>query len=147
MNKLWRLIITVLFPLTLGGITYILFRSDSLKMFSWFNGLGFSKIITSSRQITSEIQLPQWTIYNLPDALWLFAFTNLMLLLWDNKFSRHSMFWILAAPIIGLLSELGQAIHIIPGTFDPIDLTLLIIATSLPFILIQKKITNKIKLV
>jgi hypothetical protein len=147
MSKLWRLILTVLLPLTIGGLTYILFRAASLKMFGWFKDLGFSEIITFARQSISDIELPQWTIYNLPDALWLFAFTNLMLLLWDNKFTRHSIFWILVAPIIGLLSELGQAIHFIPGTFDFMDLTLLIFATTLPFMLNYKKLNTKIKLV
>lgn len=148
MHKPLRLILTVIIPLTIGGLIYILFRSDSLKMFRWFDSIGLSYFFDIARhQITFASKIPNWIIFSLPDALWLFSFTNLMLILWDYNFSRLSIFWIILAPLIGLFSELGQAITIIPGTFDFTDLTLLLIATILPFSIINKNKSINIKLV
>lgn len=142
-----RVIQTIILPLLIGGLTYILFRADSLVMFRWFDKLGLGQIIYSIRQITyGHDILPTWFLFSLPDALWVFAFTNCMLVLWQDRFTLHSTFWILLAPTIGIFSELGQAINFIPGTFDLTDLLLLITASLLPFIKIHNT-TTKFKLI
>ena len=147
MTKGNRIIFTVVFPLLVGGLTYILFRADTLKMFQWFSRLGLEESIHRIRQTTyGQFKMPAWFIFSLPDALWLFSFTNLMLILWKDKFSINSMFWILLAPTVGIFSELGQAIKIVPGTFDLTDLVLLTIASFLPFIKINYA-TTQFKLV
>ena len=124
----------VVLPLLTGGLIYILFRADSLLMFRWFDKLGASDLINFCRQHTfGQFSLPTWFIYSLPDALWIFSFTSLMLSIWQDKFSVQSLFWILIAPTIGLLSEIGQAFHFVRGTYDLSDLTLILIASALPF--------------
>ena len=116
-------------------------------MFRWFEKLGLGQLIYSSRQMTyGHNFLPSWFLYSLPDALWVFAFTNFMLAIWQDRFTFHSIFWILLAPTVGIFSELGQAVNIIPGTFDLTDLLLLITASLLPFIKIANT-TTKFKLV
>lgn len=135
-----RLTLTVIIPLLIGGLIYILFRADSLLMFRWFDNLGLGKTITALRQFNhGQFNLPTWTIFSLPDALWIFSFTNFMLIIWRDKFSEQSVLWILIAPTIGVLSEIGQAFHFVRGTFDLIDLTLILIASIIPFITTIKK--------
>jgi hypothetical protein len=130
-----RIIFQVITPLLIGGLIYIFFRADSLLMFRWFDTLGLTKIISSCRQFTvGHFHLPTWILFSLPDALWIFAFINLMLLIWQDRFSINSIFWLLIAPTIGIFSEVGQVVHIIPGTFDIIDLTLILTASTLPFL-------------
>ncbi|MSP70485.1 MAG: hypothetical protein EXR20_09445 [Bacteroidetes bacterium] len=129
-----RLTLTVVIPLLIGGLTYILFRADSLVMFRWFDTIGLGQTIKTARQLIGHSNLPAWTIFSLPNALWIFSFTSFMLIIWRDKFSRQSLFWIFIAPTIGLLSEVGQAFHFIRGTFDTTDLTLILIASILPFI-------------
>lgn len=136
----YRIICFVLIPLLIGGIIYILFRSDNLTMFNWFNTLGLATIIDMWRQTTiGHINLPAYLVFSVPDALWIFAFTNLMLIIWQDRLSKNSIFWIMLAPTIGIFSELGQIFKIIPGTFDIIDLTLILIATSVPILQTIKK--------
>lgn len=129
-----RLILTVVIPLLIGGLIYILFRADSLLMFRWFDTIGLGQTIKTVRQLIGHSNLPAWTVFSLPDAVWIFSFTNFMLIIWRDKFYGQSLFWIFIAPTIGLLSEVGQAFHLIRGTFDTTDLTLILIASFLPFI-------------
>jgi len=133
----WQtLIVTVILPLFIGGCTYIFFRSNSLKMFAWFKALGLNNMIDQGRTGVQHMHgIPQWIIFSLPDALWLFSFTNGMLLLWNYRLTKQSCGWILLAPAIGILSEAGQAVHIVPGTFDFVDMALLLAAALTPFLI------------
>lgn len=129
------LFFNVLLPLFIGGLIYVLFRALNLKMFRWFEFIGLSTIVQAARQkVSFASDIPDWIIFSLPDALWLFAFTNLMLQIWHYKISRQSFVWITLAPAIGIFSELGQAAKLVPGTFDFTDLSLLCIASIIPFI-------------
>ena len=134
MTNKTKIFLHVILPLLTGGLIYILFRADSLLMFRWFDKLGAGDFINSCRQHTvGQFTLPTWVVYSLPDALWIFSFTSLMIAIWKGKFSIHSVFWVFIAPTIGLLSEIGQAFHFVRGTFDITDLTLILIASTLPF--------------
>jgi hypothetical protein len=140
-------IIKGIIPVVIGGLIYLTYRTDSLIMFGWFKSIGLSDLVTFFRtnELLQNLVIPNWVIYSLPDALWLFSFTYLTILIWDFKISRQSIFWICLAPAVGLFSEIGQLIGVIPGTFDRVDLLLLFFAAILPFNhLIQLK-TIKIK--
>jgi len=63
-----------------------------------------------------------------------------MLIIWDDKLFAQTAFWIFIAPTTGMLLEIGQAFHFIHGTFDPTDLSLILIASAIPFIKTIKKI-------
>lgn len=129
-------IILGLIPVILGGIIYMTYRADSLLMFKWFrNQVQINSLITFLRTnfTLQNLKIPNWAKYSLPDALWILSFTYLILLIWDFKINKQSIMWISFPPLIGLFSELGQLIHIIPGTFDITDLIFLIIAILAPF--------------
>jgi hypothetical protein len=134
-------------PVILGGLIYLTYRADSLVMFSWFKFLGLTDFVTFLRtdHHLQNLTVPNWVKFSLPDALWLFSFTYIILLLWDFKLNRQSAIWIFLAPTVGLFSELGQLVGIIPGTFDKTDLLLLFLATTFPFFLITNFKSIKIK--
>jgi len=129
-----KLFFTVILPLLFGSFIYIHYRATSLIMFRWFDTLGLSSVIGWIRRWPLPPHPPSWLIFSLPDALWVYAFTSLMLLIWHYRITPASIGWIALAPVIGIGSELGQAIKIVPGTFDLTDLMLLVIASVLPFI-------------
>lgn len=144
MTKRNRIILTVILPLIIGGLTYILFRADSLRMFKWLDFIRIGTNINIVRNSIGHSNLPAWIIFSLPDALWVFSFTSFMLIIWKGSFSLHSFLWILIAPIIGLLSEIGQAFHFVRGTFDITDFTLILIASILPFAFNPKQLFPQI---
>lgn len=129
--------------LLLGGLIYILFRTTSLKMFSWFEYLGILETIMDVRKIFKNVILYEWIIYSLPDGLWLFSYVSLIITLWNNEIKSGNLFWLFGLPSIVLLTEIGQSISIIPGTFDWIDLYMYLIGFTIPFIINKKTLTIK----
>lgn len=136
-------------PVFVGGLIYLTYRTDTLIMFGWFSNIGLSDTVDflRSNQHLQNLNIPSWIKYSLPDALWLFSFNYVLLTLWDFNVNRHSAFWLFLAPAIGLFSEIGQLIGLVPGTFDFMDLVLLIIATLIPFLLVDNSKSIKIKFV
>ena len=133
-----KMIIGIL-PVIVGGLIYLTYRTDSLLMFGWFNKIGLSDTIDllRSNQLLQNLTIPNWIKFSLPDALWLFSFNYILLTLWNFNLNRQSAFWLFLAPTIGLFSEIGQLIGLVPGTFDLVDLLLLLIATLIPFLLVN----------
>ena len=138
-----QIIIGCLFTLLFGGLIYVLFRQDSLKMFSWFESINLSNAISELRLFTLplSIHLPDWFLYSLPDGLWLFSYISFLLVVWSNVISKYNIHWVLLVPLIAVFSEIGQLIKVIPGTFDIIDLGFYLLGTALPILIFSK--TNK----
>lgn len=107
--------------LLIGGMTYLLYRPQTLLMFHVTDAIGLSTVINSMREGISS-QLPEFIIYSLPGALWASAY----ILTIDGFMYRQSvMTRILTAsiiPVIGAVSELLQLTGLLPGTFDVADL-------------------------
>ncbi|WP_291151809.1 hypothetical protein [Flavobacterium sp. UBA7680] len=116
-------------------------------MFHWINTIGFLEELLKIRQTLTPVKviIPEWVLFALPDGLWMFSYMSLILLVWKNNISRESVIWIFIIPFVSLLSEVLQAIKVIPGTFDKIDLVMYLLGTSLPFIFYKKTITQKLK--
>ncbi|CAM3963008.1 hypothetical protein FLCU109888_11195 [Flavobacterium cucumis] len=140
---------TLLFPfltILLGGFIYVFFRVESLRMFSWFNSISLTKVIITIRDYTLnyDLLIPDWVKFSLPDGLWLFSFISLILITWKNEINSSNLFWLIGLPIIALLSEIGQSISIVPGTFDWIDIAMYLTGFMLPFIINKKSLIIKL---
>jgi len=133
-------------PLLVGGLIYICFRIESLIMFSWFNSISLSKVIIAIRNYTLnyDFLIPDWVKFSLPDGLWLFSFISLILITWKNEINSSNLFWLIGLPIIALLSEIGQSISIVSGTFDWIDIAMYLTGFILPFIINKKSLIIKL---
>jgi hypothetical protein len=130
-------LIVAISPVVLGGLIYLTYRVEKLQMFTWSEKTGTSSIVYFLRttKILQSIQLPAWVKFSLPDALWAFSFTYAMLLIWQFKITKINAFWVFIAPLTGIASELGQYWGYLPGTYDQVDLLLLLIATFIPFLM------------
>jgi hypothetical protein len=116
------IILTVLLPLIIGLVIYILYRPTSIFFFNLLNETLFLNILNLRADFgKSDNFLIKWSIYSLPDGLWLFSFTNTFILLW--RFESRKKRWILfSIPLtISLFHEFFQLIGLISGTFDLID--------------------------
>lgn len=122
MNRLINILTFVVLPILMGGFIYIISRSKSLKMFTWFEQINLLNEVELIRNQFSSYQLPNWIIYNLPDLLWVFSFTSLLFIIWNMKINRENITYLVIPMGLGIISEFGQLFSILNGTFDKMDL-------------------------
>jgi hypothetical protein len=122
----------VCLPILIGAAIYLLWRSPTLWVFGWIDAVGLGAVLASIRQaVPTAAILPPWVLYSVPDGLWVYAGTAFFARLWSGSHSASRWVWLLAMPCLGLGSELGQGLQLIPGTFDLADLTAYATATVL----------------
>ena len=116
----------VVLPLALGGAIYLLWRDPSMVLFRWVDLVGLSSVVDQFRSAFTSWRdvLPRWFFLSLPDALWVYALTSFMGMVWLGGSRMARRFWTAVGPALGIGSELGQLAVIVPGTFDVADLTL-----------------------
>jgi len=124
--------ITAVVGMFTGGMLYFLSRTDSLVMFKWIDTLALKDEVQGLRfmarpQLSS---LPQWVSFSLPQALWycsgLLAFECIWGATSRTRWQRRG--WILTFSSLAFGLEIGQFFHLVPGTFDLVDLALLVVA-------------------
>src|SRR5882672_6551915 len=81
----------VVFPTLLGGAVYLLWRADSLRLFSWLDALGLNKLIQELRSAAYPIRthLPVWTIFSVPAGLWMYSLVAGLRVIWRHDKSRR----------------------------------------------------------
>jgi hypothetical protein len=124
MTKFISIILSVL-ALVMGGAIYILFRSDHLIMFSWFDGIGIMPYIYTLRERLSDLLLPEFLIYSLPNALWIYSLVTIIASIWIRNHYFLTV-WLIICLFISVGQEIAQYYHILKGTYDKIDIFLLI---------------------
>ncbi len=128
-----KALIHVLIPLLIGGLIYLLFRNESLIMFTWFDNLGLLEQIKELRAILNPVKsiLPNWIYYSLADGLWTYAFVSAYLIYYKIDY------WLLLPFLLSIGVEVLQYFQLFQGTFDMIDLLCCIIGYTLPFLLLK----------
>lgn len=126
-----------LVALTIGGLIYIRYRSESLLMFDWFHNLSLSDSIEDFRSNCEMPNVYGWVKYNLPAGLWLFAYMFVIDAVWGKDNNRVSMYFLYVLPLLAAASEFMQFVGLLPGTFDAMDL-LSYISAILLFVIIKK---------
>ena len=128
----------VVAPMLIGVFIYVLFRDKNLLIFTWFQVLGLDDYINYLRiNIPLNNHFPKWLIYSLPDGIWIYSLTSLMLINWYSSLNKVKYFWIMIGPLIGLSLEFGQLIHIIPGTYDTNDFIICLFSSFIPFLFLN----------
>ena len=137
------MIVLSLLTLFNGIILYMAYRDESILMFQWLKQIGIDNhIIKFRRYVPSEI--PSWIYLSLPFALWNLSLGFSLLSIWYFKLHKEiKLFIIMVVIFSGLLIEVLQGLSIVRGTFDPLDLFLLLIS-SLTIIIIT--LTHKLKI-
>lgn len=130
-NAVSKSLLHVVMPLIVGSLLYLLARPKGLVVFDWVRTVGANDWVDAARSVVVPIskRLPSIVLYSLPDGLWVYAFTSAMRLTWSNRWTGGSAPWLLLAPCLGVGSEIGQMIGIVPGTFDLGDLGCLVVAS------------------
>lgn len=85
-------------------------------MFRWAHIGTDTQWLMSIRQLMPQ-ELPDWVVYALPDGLWACSYTIFIGAIWNFKINR-CLGLLLFIPMAGVLSELLQAVGLLPGVFD-----------------------------
>lgn len=125
-------------PLFFGSIIYIIFRSERLLLFRWFEFLKLNDLIQQIRAFNTSYKFPDWFVYSFPDGLWIMSYLLILIEIWNRKITKQNIFWILIIPFIAIISEVFQYIGIVKGTFDFLDLISYLLGTGVPFIIYKK---------
>lgn len=112
-----------LFLFFVGGMIYLMFRSESLVMFRWCEVFHVKEYVDFVRM---PYTFPQWFVYSLPDGLWLCSYVLFVSAIWDFNL-KQGWPYIFSLPSIAIASELAQAFDWMRGTFDWVDLLCYII--------------------
>lgn len=123
MNTLIKITKHCLIPILLGGCIYVLFRSRSLIVFGWVNEIGLYELINPLRAYINAngVLIPNWFIYSLPDALWMYSFASALIIANDYKWNEYK-YWLLLPILFGIGIEFLQLLRLFKGTFDANDL-------------------------
>jgi hypothetical protein len=108
-----------------GLLIYVYQRDMDLPVNNWAASIG---LYPDEKSISSF----SWITYTLPDALWMLSLTTCILLVWNFKWHTRSKVWYFIAFGGGILFEILQAFHLIPGTFDILDLFAMLLTGVLP---------------
>ena len=100
-----------LVALTIGGLIYIRYRSESLLMFDWFHNLGLSDSIEDFRSNSEMPNVYDWVKYNLPAGLWLFAYMFVIDAVWGKDNNRVSMYFLYVLPLLAAAESTGKGIR------------------------------------
>ncbi len=115
--------------LVAGGIIYLYFRQHTLYMFSWLN---FFHLESYFQQLSfnTNSKIISFCIYSLPEGLYATSAIIIIGLLWkDSKihFFSYSLIFIIGHVVFEFL----QLFSIINGTFDFLDILVLMISLSI----------------
>ena len=128
--------------LVAGGLIYTLFRPTTLLGFRITDTIGLSPLINNWRTALATQQPATFIVYCLPNGLWSAAFILIMDRLFAHQPLRQRLCWTAVIPGIGITAELLQAVGIVPGTFDWLD----ILCYAVPYLvyvgIIRLKSTN-----
>ena len=105
-----------------GGMIYVLFRSRQTLLLKIADATPLSRPLTDIRGAVATWQPSEWVVYSLPGALWAGAYILFIHSLMHSVNASTRWRWASVIPLMGVLSELGQAFGIVPGTFDLLDL-------------------------
>lgn len=118
--------------LVAGSTFYICFRPKTLVMFKWAEAIGAGDAVNYARVATNNLaeRLPSWAIHSMPFALYVLSYMLAIESLWEGSRSAMRLMWLAIVPVMAIISELAQAAQLIPGTFDKVDLGLLLFACT-----------------
>jgi hypothetical protein len=123
-----KIILLGFLPLLLGLLLYVLF--------SPFNPL--QRFFGLPEGIIYNQRIPRCVYQQIPDLLWAFSLTNLLLVLAAPRQFRDLLFILGLSVVITFSFEILQLLKVYPGTFDYVDLSMYL-AGTIPALLEFKK--------
>jgi len=142
-----RVILGSTVTLMVGGLIYLLFRPAEASFLTWFGIAGSDNWLTLIREKSLSLTylLPPWLVYSLPNGLWAYAYSLIMLSIWKGSSSYMRYVWFLSIPVLVFGFELLQLAGYLQGTFCLFDLTWGALGISVGYLTVYLK-NYKLKL-
>jgi hypothetical protein len=109
-------------PLSVGALCYAAWRSHDVRVVGWLSRVAPRGVEAMQGSGAPGAGVPSIIVGSLPDAAWAWAFGAALALVWHGKAWRDKAAWLGAGCGVALFAEVGQAMHVVPGTFDVADL-------------------------
>lgn len=122
--------------LIFGGLVYIIFRSESLLMFQWFQEIGIMEYVERLRLEFGHYNIHEWVKDCMPAGLWLFSYLFIIDAVWWKEKTVTYKIFLGLLPVLASGSEIMQYYRLLPGTFDIMDICSYFVAILL-FIVIK----------
>lgn len=113
-----------------GGMIYILFGDETIRLVDWAMGM---ETLADLRSQYSSFSIPEWMIFNLTDGIWLFALLQFIDIIWAEE--KGSEVWVFLSILLAIGHEFGQRTAIFSGTFDVLDVLAYIIVTIISILI------------
>lgn len=114
-------------PIFIAVLIYLLFRSKSLLLYKWIGIDQSIDLVGMNKSVSVKNTIIIWILFSLPDGLWLYSLTAIMILIWGKETTLFKYFFIYLGFFIAVFHEFGQYLHIFRGTFDMGDILAYII--------------------
>lgn len=114
----------------LGASIYLLFRKDTLLVFTWIDYIGASDIVFFIRDNVFFIHkyIPDFFLYSLPDGIWVYSGTVAFVIIWKNYSNNsYGVFWIVLSFSCAVVAEILQLFGTVKGTFCSVDIVFYIL--------------------
>jgi hypothetical protein len=110
-------------PLAVGTLTYAAWRSTDVRIVTWMSRIAPRGVRTLHDALAPDGSRATAVILgSLPDAAWAWAFGAALSLVWLGRPWREKLPWLGGGALLALFAEIGQAMGVVPGTFDVVDL-------------------------
>ena len=131
-------LVHVVAPVALGAAVYLLWRSRRLPVFRLVEAVRADALVRGAREHAAGARplLPDAVLFAVPDALWVYALTAALALVWRGRRGRLGAAFVSLGVVLGVGSEGGQLAGTLPGTFDPMDAVLGAAAGALALFLV-----------
>ena len=115
-----RVLLHVIVPLAIGTLAYAAWRSTDVRIVSWMSWAAPGGV--RALHDAGPSRAPALVLGSLPDAAWAWAFGAALSLVWLGRPWREKALWLGGGAVLALFAEIGQALGVVPGTFDVLDL-------------------------
>lgn len=109
-----------------AAVIYLFYRDSSIIFNQIISTSGF-EIVSVKTQIQALFPLPNWIIYSLPGGIWVYVAT-ILAVKYEKTEGKYEIPIGIYPIILSIGIELFQLFHFTDGTFDWVDLILILIA-------------------
>lgn len=127
-KQLFFIILSILL-LFAGGMIYLNFRPHTLQMFSWLKFIGAENLFRQ-KEFKNDSEFLSFLIFSIPNGLWSLSAIILFGEIWRES-KKSFLFYTVLFSSANILFEILQLFRWISGTFDYLDILVLLISMIL----------------